>query len=65
MRFVGADVVLTGVRPAIAQTLVHLGIDLSNVLTRASLTAGLRVAFGMLDLRVVPNATLSHAERRA
>lgn len=52
VRFVGADVVLTGVRPAIAQTLVHLGIDLSNVTTRSSLAAGLRVAFGMLHLHV-------------
>jgi rsbT co-antagonist protein RsbR len=57
MRYVGADVVLTGVRPAIAQTLVHLGIDLSNVVTRSSLTAGLRVALGMLDLHVISNPT--------
>ncbi|HET6844403.1 MAG TPA: STAS domain-containing protein [Candidatus Angelobacter sp.] len=53
VRYVGADVVLTGVRPAIAQTLVHLGIDLSNVVTRSSLTAGLRVALDMQDLRIV------------
>jgi len=38
---VGARVILTGVRPAIAQTLVHLGIDLSMVETHASLAAGL------------------------
>jgi PAS domain S-box-containing protein len=44
VRLLGADVILTGVRPVIAQTLVHLGIDLSNVLTRASLAAGLRLA---------------------
>ena len=42
----------TGVRPAIAQTLVHLGIDLSNVVTRPSLAAGLRVALEVLHLRV-------------
>jgi rsbT co-antagonist protein RsbR len=52
VRYVGAEVVLTGVRPAIAQTLVHLGIDLSNVATRSSLTAGLRVALGMLNLQI-------------
>jgi rsbT co-antagonist protein RsbR len=56
VRYVGADVVLTGVRPAIAQTLVHLGIDLSNVVTRSSLTAGLRVALDMQDLRIVASA---------
>lgn len=52
-RLLGAEVVLTGVRPAIAQTLVHLGIDLSGVLTRSSLAAGLRVAFQTLHLDVV------------
>jgi rsbT co-antagonist protein RsbR len=53
VRYVGADVVLTGVRPVIAQTLVHLGIDLSNVTTRSSLTAGIRVALSMLSLQIV------------
>jgi rsbT co-antagonist protein RsbR len=43
-RLLGAEVILTGVRPAIAQTLVHLGIDLADVTTCASLAAGLRVA---------------------
>jgi anti-anti-sigma regulatory factor len=52
VRYVGAEVVLTGVRPTIAQTLVHLGIDLSSVATRSSLTAGLRVALGMLNLQI-------------
>jgi len=53
VRLLGAQVVLTGVRPAIAQTLVHLGIDLSNITTRASLAAGLRVALDMLNLQIV------------
>ena len=53
VRLLGAQVVLTGVRPAIAQTLVHLGIDLSGILTRSSLAAGLRVALDMLSLEVV------------
>ena len=49
VRLLGAQVILTGVRPAIAQTLVHLGIDLSDVDTRASLAAGLRLALEHLD----------------
>jgi rsbT co-antagonist protein RsbR len=48
VRLLGARVVLTGVRPAIAQTLVHLGIDLSGVITRSSLAAGLRKALEMI-----------------
>jgi len=54
VRLLGAEVILTGIRPAIAQTLVHLGIDLSNITTRASLGAGLRRALEMLKLQVVP-----------
>ena len=49
VRLLGAGVVLTGVRPSIAQTLVHLGIDLSHVTTRSSLAAGLRVALERIE----------------
>lgn len=53
VRLLGAQVVLTGVRPAIAQTLVHLGVDLSDITTRSSLAAGLLVALEGLNLQVV------------
>jgi rsbT co-antagonist protein RsbR len=53
VRLLGAQVVLTGVRPAIAQTLVHLGIDLSDIITRSSLAAGIQVALEILNLQVV------------
>jgi PAS domain S-box-containing protein len=53
VRMLGAQVVLTGVRPAIAQTLVHLGIDLSGMITRSSLSAGLQVALDFLNLEIV------------
>ncbi|MCY3023179.1 MAG: PAS domain S-box protein [Planctomycetota bacterium] len=56
VRLLGAEVVLTGVRPVIAQTLVHLGVDLSSVATRSSLAAGLRTAMEMLSLAIVPKA---------
>ena len=52
VRLLGADVILTGIRPAIAQTLVHLGVDLSGVATRSSLSSGLRVALEIVGLRV-------------
>jgi rsbT co-antagonist protein RsbR len=57
VRLMGAEVVLTGVRPAIAQALVHLGIDLANVTTRPSLAGGLSMALTMLNLRVSPITT--------
>jgi PAS domain S-box-containing protein len=53
VRLIGAEVILTGVRPAIAQTLVHLGVDLAGVTTRSSLSAGLRTAMEMLNLHVM------------
>ncbi len=53
VRMLGAQVVLTGVRPVLAQTLVHLGIDLSSLVTRSSMSAGLRVALDLLELQVV------------
>jgi PAS domain S-box-containing protein len=53
VRLLGADVVLTGVRPTIAQTLVHLGVDLSSVTTCSSLSAGLGKALEILKLKVV------------
>lgn len=52
VRLMGAQAVLTGVRPAIAQTLAHLGINLADVVTRSSLADGLRVALDALNLRI-------------
>jgi len=52
VRLLGAEVILTGVRPIIAQTLVHLGIDLSNIITRSSLASGLRMALDSLKVTV-------------
>lgn len=55
VRLLGAQVVLTGVRPTIAQTMVHLGVQLSDVITRSSLSAGLLVALNILSLAVSRN----------
>lgn len=52
-RLMGAECIISGIRPEIAQTVVHLGIDLSQVLTKASLASALRTAFGMLQLQVI------------
>lgn len=49
VRLLGAEVFLTGVRPATAQTLVHLGVELSGVITRSSLATGLQEALEMID----------------
>lgn len=52
-RLMGAECIISGIRPEIAQTVVHLGIDLSSIITKASLAAALRYAFTLLQLQVV------------
>lgn len=44
VRLLGAQVILTGIRPEIAQTLVQLGIDLSSITTRGILRDGIAYA---------------------
>ncbi len=44
VKLLGAQVMLTGIQPQIAQTLVHLGIDLSGIQTQSSLQAGIAAA---------------------
>jgi rsbT co-antagonist protein RsbR len=44
IRLMGADCIISGIRPQIAQTIVHLGIDLQGVTTKASLADALAVA---------------------
>ncbi len=44
VRLLGARVMLTGIQPQIAQTIVHLGVDLSDIDTRSSLQAGVAAA---------------------
>jgi anti-anti-sigma factor len=44
VRLLGTQVMLTGIQPQIAQTLVHLGIDLSGIQTQGSLQAGIASA---------------------
>jgi rsbT co-antagonist protein RsbR len=44
VKLLGARVVLTGIRPEIAQTLIGLGLDLSGITTRATLQSGIAFA---------------------
>ena len=49
IRLMGADCIISGIRPQIAQTIVHLGIDLQGVTTKAN--AGRRAGAGAQALR--------------
>jgi len=52
VKLLGTKTLLTGIRPEIAQTLVRLGIDLTGIVTRSSLSSGLRYALDALDLEI-------------
>lgn len=55
-RLMGAECIISGIRPEIAQTVVHLGIDLSNIITKSSLASALQTAFSMLRIEVTKKA---------
>src|SRR5215203_3299143 len=52
-RLLGAEVLIVGLSPRTAMTLVQLGLDLSSVTTRSSMAKGLELAFARLGLEVV------------
>ena len=53
-RLMGAECIISGVRPQIAQTIVHLGVNLGDVTTKASMAGALAVAFKRMGLAVGP-----------
>ncbi|MEC0416840.1 RsbT co-antagonist protein RsbRA [Bacillus subtilis] len=53
VRLVGAKCLLAGIRPEIAQTIVNLGNDLSQVITKNTLQKGIQTALEMTDRKIV------------
>ena len=51
-RLMGADCIISGIRPQIASTIVHLGVDLSDVITKASLADAFALALERVGLAV-------------
>ena len=56
IRLMGADCIISGVRPQIAQTIVHLGLDLQGVVTKANLADALALALRRLGVSVTKAA---------
>jgi rsbT co-antagonist protein RsbR len=52
IRLMGADCIISGIRPQIAQTIVHLGIDLQGINTKATLADALSLALQKTGWRV-------------
>ncbi|MCL6672304.1 STAS domain-containing protein [Streptomyces panaciradicis] len=63
-RLMGAECIISGIRPAIAQTIVQLGIDLGSILTRATLADALAHALGRQDIAVPPRPVAVGASPR-
>lgn len=53
VRLVGAKCILVGIRPEIAQTIVNLGIDLSNFPTKSSLRKGIESALEFTNKQII------------
>ena len=51
-RLMGADCIISGIRPQIAQTIVHLGVNLSDVTTKASLADAFSIALKRTQARL-------------
>ncbi|HKU62919.1 MAG TPA: STAS domain-containing protein [Gemmatimonadales bacterium] len=51
-RLMGADCIISGIRPQIASTIVHLGVDLSDVITKATLADAFALALDRVGLAV-------------
>jgi rsbT co-antagonist protein RsbR len=58
-RLMGAECIISGIRAEIAQTIVHLGIDLSGIKTKATLAHALQLAFTLLNVEVVKKVKAS------
>jgi rsbT co-antagonist protein RsbR len=58
-RLMGADCIISGIRPQIAQTIVHLGVDLTAVTTKATMADAFRTALQRLGV------TLTRTQGRA
>jgi len=52
VKLLGAEVILTGIKPAFARAMIELGVEVGALVTRATLAGGIRVAMG--QTRVAP-----------
>ena len=58
-RLMGADCIISGVRPQIAQTIVHLGINLLDITTKSTLAAAFKVALDRIGMSFSTNGLRS------
>jgi rsbT co-antagonist protein RsbR len=56
-RLMGADCIISGIRPQIAQTIIHLGVDLAEVTTKATLADAFQLALRRIGSSPITAAT--------
>jgi rsbT co-antagonist protein RsbR len=61
-RLMGADCIISGIRPQIAQTIVHLGVSLGDVVTKSSLAGAFQVALARRGDQIVRGAVARDGE---
>lgn len=59
-RLMGAECFVTGIRPQIAQTIVHLGVSLPDVVTKANLADAFALALKRIGMKVVKTDAVSN-----
>src|SRR6185369_3786616 len=64
-RLMGAECIISGIRPQIAQTIVHLGVDLGDVITKATLADAFKLALSRLGLGIAQQRAAPGAVRPA
>lgn len=52
VQLLGSDIIISGIRPRIAQAMVHLGLDLSHIQTESSLAAAFRKALELSGMSI-------------
>lgn len=60
VQLLGAKCVITGIKPEVAQTIVHLGVELKGVETLSNLSEGLKWAFRNLNFKIIEETGEQH-----
>jgi len=58
-RLMGTDCIISGIRPQIAQTIIHLGVELQGVVTKASLSGAFAYALEHRKMSIVKNSGIA------
>jgi rsbT co-antagonist protein RsbR len=62
-RLMGADCIISGIRPQIAQTIVHLGVEINDVLTKATLADAFAIALSRIGMTVARKSAVAAGHR--